>query len=169
MNDAIYTEITIRGINIFIPMRLDAIPRGLVPDDGPAKNFEWELVLEGGALRMLAHINGSNYRRMLKTIEENNNNVGVVLRGKLRSTQPGEALVLESAGFDVRVKKSAPFGREARFSRRNLSPAEPVSEAGTNFREKKSADCLPPTQASPPGRRVFIPTPIAKGDRRRKE
>jgi hypothetical protein len=53
-----------------------------------------------------ARINGKNYRKMLKQIDEHGAaNVAVIMQGTLRPpAAPGDPLVLDSAGFQVNVK-----------------------------------------------------------------
>ena len=77
-----------------MPLAADALPRDLVPMDGPAGEPTIELVLDGGSLTALAKINGKNYRKMLKQIaEQGAANVAVVLQGVLRPPAgPGRAV-----------------------------------------------------------------------------
>jgi hypothetical protein len=114
------TKATIRvqGLKVAVPLTADALPRDLVPMDGPAGEPTIELVLDGGSLIALAKINGKNYRKMLKQIaEQGAANVAVVLQGVLRPPPaPGGPFVLEGAGFQVNVKtpKAAEPGGEPR-------------------------------------------------------
>jgi hypothetical protein len=102
------TKATIRvpGLKVAVPLPADALPRDLVPMDGPAGEPAIDLVLEGGSLTARAKINGKNYRRMLKQVDElGAASVAVVLQGVLRPpTEPGGPFVLEGAGFQVTVK-----------------------------------------------------------------
>lgn len=105
------TKATIRvpGLKVAVPLAADALPRDLVPMDGPAGEPMIELVLEGG-LTALARINGKNYRKLLKqVVEQGAGNVAVVLQGVLRPpAAPGGPFVLEGAGFQVNVKAPRP-------------------------------------------------------------
>jgi hypothetical protein len=94
------------GLKVAVPLPADAIPRDLVPMEGPAGEPVLELVLEGSTLIASAKINGKNYRKMLKAITEHGaDNVAVVLQGVLRpSAARGGTFVLEGAGFQVNIK-----------------------------------------------------------------
>jgi hypothetical protein len=61
------TKVTIRlhGLKV----AADALPRDLVPMDGPAGEPTID-VLDGGSLTARAKFNGKNYRKMLKQIAE---------------------------------------------------------------------------------------------------
>ena len=102
--------IRVPGLKVAVPLAADTLPQDLVPMDGPAGEPALELVLEGGALTVLAKLNGKNYRRNLKTIaEQGAGNVAVVLQGVLRPpAAPGEPFVLEGAGFQVNIKQPRP-------------------------------------------------------------
>ena len=106
------TKATIRvpGLKVAVPLPADALPRDLVPMDGPAGEPTIELVLEGGTLTALAKVNGKNYRKMLKQIiEQGAGNVAVVLQGVLRPpVAPDQPFVLQGAGFQVNVKTLRP-------------------------------------------------------------
>ena len=97
--------IPVAGLKVAVPLAADALPRDLVPMDGPPGEPVLELVLGDGSLRAAAKINGKNYRRLLKTIaEQGAGNVVVVLQGNLRPlAAPGGPLVLADAGFQVNV------------------------------------------------------------------
>jgi hypothetical protein len=101
--------IRVPGLKVAVPMAADALPRDLVPMDGPAGEPTIELVLEGG-LTAQAKINGKNYRKMIKQIaDQGAENVAVVLQGVLRPpAAPGGPFVLEGAGFQVNVKTPRP-------------------------------------------------------------
>ena len=60
------TTATIRvpGLKVTVPLAADALPRDLVPPEGPAGDPVLDLVLEGGALTVRAKLNGKNYRRI---------------------------------------------------------------------------------------------------------
>jgi hypothetical protein len=102
--------IRVPGLKVAVPLAADALPRDLVPADGPAGEPTIDLVLEGGSLTARARINGKNYRKMLKQIaEQGAANVAVVLQGTLRPpAAPGGPFVLEGAGFQVNVKTPRP-------------------------------------------------------------
>jgi hypothetical protein len=102
--------IPVAGLKVAVPLAADALPRDLVPPDGPPGEPVLELVLGDGSLTALARINGRNYRKMLKTIaEQGAGNVVVVLQGNLRPpAAPGGPLVLADAGFQVNVKTPRP-------------------------------------------------------------
>jgi hypothetical protein len=106
------TKATIRipGLKVAVPLTADALPRDLVPMDGPAGEPVIDLVLEGTSLTARAKVNGKNYRKMLKQIaEQGAANVAVVLQGVLRPpAAPGGPFVLEGAGFQVNVKTPKP-------------------------------------------------------------
>jgi hypothetical protein len=102
--------IPVTGFKVAVPLSANALPRDLVPMDGPAGEPVLELVLGDGSLTAEAKINGKNYRRMLKTIaEQGAGNVAVVLQGVLRPPAvPGGPFVLAEAGFQVNVKTPRP-------------------------------------------------------------
>src|SRR4029079_9117232 len=95
--------IRVNGLKVAVPIRAEAIPRNTVPMDGPAGEPVIELALEGSGLVVRARFNGKNYRRMLRTIDENGaDTVVVVLQGQRRPH--GGGYMLEGAGFQVNVK-----------------------------------------------------------------
>jgi hypothetical protein len=102
--------IPVRGLKVTVPLSADTLPRNLVPMDGPAGEPVIDLALEGSTLTVRARINGKNYRKMLKQIDEHGPaNVVVVMQGTLRPpAAPGDPLVLDSAGFQVNVKTPKP-------------------------------------------------------------
>ena len=102
--------IPVRGLKVAVPLTAVALPRDLVPMDGPAGEPVIDLVLEGSTMIVRARINGKNYRKMLKQIDEHGAaNVAVVMQGTLRPpAAPGGPLVLDSAGFQVNVKTPKP-------------------------------------------------------------
>ena len=106
------TTATIRvpGLKVVVPLAADALPRDLVPPDGPAGEPTLELVLDGSPLTAQARLNGKNYRKLLKQVAEHGaGNVVVVLQGVLRPpAAPGGPFVLEGAGFQVTVKTPRP-------------------------------------------------------------
>ena len=77
--------IHVPGLKVTVPLAADALPRDLVPMEGPAGEPTLELVLDGTSLTARARLNGKNYRKMLKQIaEQGAANVAVVLQGVLR-------------------------------------------------------------------------------------
>ena len=58
--------IRVPGIKVAVPLKADAIPRNLVPMEGPAGEPVIELVLEGSPLTALAKLNGKNYRKLVR-------------------------------------------------------------------------------------------------------
>jgi hypothetical protein len=96
--------IRVNGLKVAIPLQADAVPRDIVPMEGPAGEPVIDLVVEGSRLVVRAKFNGKNYRKMLKAIDEHGPaNVAVVLQGQLRPTGDG-GYMLEGAGFQVNVK-----------------------------------------------------------------
>ncbi len=102
--------IRVPSLKVTVPLAADALPRDLVPMDGPAGDPTLELVLEGTSLTALAKLNGKNYRRLLKQVAEvGAGNLSVVLQGTLRPpAAPGDPFVLDSAGFQANVKAPRP-------------------------------------------------------------
>jgi hypothetical protein len=102
--------IHVPGLKVVVPLAADALPRDLVPMDGPAGEPTIDLVLDGGSLTARAKLNGKTYRKMLKQIaEQGASNVAVALQGVLRPPPaPGDPFVLEGAGFQVTVKTPRP-------------------------------------------------------------
>jgi hypothetical protein len=105
--------IRVPGLKVAVPLPADALPRDLVPLEGPAGEPVLELVLEGSPLTALAQLNGKNYRKLLKTIAEHGaGNVAVVLQGVLRPpAAQGGPFVLEGAGFQVNIKMPRSAGQ----------------------------------------------------------
>jgi hypothetical protein len=108
------TPATIRvpGLKVTVPLAADALPRDLVPMDGPAGEPTLDLVLDGGPLTARARLNGKNYRKLLKQVAEHGaGNVAIVLQGVLRPpAAAGGPFVLAEAGFQVNVKAPRPVG-----------------------------------------------------------
>ncbi len=106
------TKATIRvpALKVTVPLTADALPRDLVPMEGPAGEPTIDLVLDGGSLTVRAKINGKNYRKLLKQVAEHGaDNVAVALQGVLRAPEsPGGPFVLEGAGFQAVVKTPRP-------------------------------------------------------------
>ncbi len=102
--------IRVPGLKVTVPLAADALPRDLVPMDGPAGGPVLDLVLEDGSLTVRAKLNGKNYRKLLKQVAEHGaSNVAVALQGVLRSpASPGGPFVLEGAGFQAVVKAPRP-------------------------------------------------------------
>src|SRR5512135_1503176 len=112
--------IRIPGIKVAVPLKPDAIPRNLVPMEGPAGEPVLELALEGSALTIEARLNGKNYRKMLKNIAEHGaDNVVVVLQGVMRDQ--GGKFYLEGAGFQVNVKSPPPAPQASANAASSLS------------------------------------------------
>ncbi len=113
---AVTTTATIRvpGLKVTVPLPAADLPRDLVPPEGPAGDPVLDLVLEGGSLTVRARLNGKNYRKLLKQIDEHGaDRVAVALQGVLRPpTAAGGPFVLEGAGFQA-VVKAAPPGPDA--------------------------------------------------------
>ena len=102
--------IRVPSLKVTVPLAAAALPRDLVPRDGPAGEPVLDLVLEGGSLTVRAKINGKNYRKLLKQVEEHGaDNLAVALQGVLRApASPGGPFVLEGAGFQAVVKVPRP-------------------------------------------------------------
>ena len=102
--------IHVPGLKVAVPLAAAALPRDLVPTDGPAGEPVLDVVLEGGSLTVRARINGKNYRKVLKQVAEHGpENMAVALQGVLRSpASPGGPFVLEGAGFQAVVKAPRP-------------------------------------------------------------
>jgi hypothetical protein len=105
-----HAQIRVPGLKVAVPLPADALPRDLVPLEGPAGEPTIELVLAGSTLTALARINGKNYRKLLKTItEQGAGTVAVVLQGVLRPpADQGGRYHLEGAGFQVNLKAPRP-------------------------------------------------------------
>src|SRR3954466_9950217 len=78
--------------------------------DGPAGEPVLDLVLEGGSLTVRAKLNGKNYRKLIKQVDEHGAaNLAVALQGVLRPpASPGGPFVLEGAGSQAVVKAPRP-------------------------------------------------------------
>jgi hypothetical protein len=102
--------ITVPALKVTIPLTATALPRDLVPPDGPPGEPTLDLVLEGGALTVRAKLNGKNYRKLLKQLAEHGaETMAVALQGVLRPpASPGGPFVLEGAGFQAVVKAPRP-------------------------------------------------------------
>ncbi len=102
--------IPVPGLKVAVPLAADALPRDLVPADGPAGEPVIDLVLAGGSLAVRAKVNGKNYRKMIRQVDDQGAaNVAIVLQGVLRPpAEPGGPFVLEGAGFQVNVKAPRP-------------------------------------------------------------
>jgi hypothetical protein len=102
--------IRVPGLKVTVPLAADALPRDLVPMDGPAGEPVLDLVLEGGALTVRAKINGKNYRKLMKQVAEHGpDRMAVALQGTLRPpASAGGPFLLESAGFQAVVKAEPP-------------------------------------------------------------
>jgi hypothetical protein len=102
--------IQVPSLKVTVPLTAATLPAGLVPMEGPVGEPVLDLVLEGGSLTVRAKINGKNYRKMLKQIDEHGpDNMAVALQGVLRPpAEPGGPFVLEGAGFQAVVKTPRP-------------------------------------------------------------
>jgi hypothetical protein len=102
--------IHVPGPKVAVPLAADALPRDLVPMEGPAGEPTLDLVLDGSPLTARARLNGKNYRKLLKQVaEQGAGNVAVVLQGVLRPpVAAGGPFVLEGAGFQVHGKAARP-------------------------------------------------------------
>ena len=102
--------IRVPALKVTIPLSAAALPRDLVPPDGPPGEPILDLVLEGGSLTVRAKLNGRNYRKMLKQVEDHGaDNMAIALQGVLRPpASPGDPFVLEGAGFQAVVKAPRP-------------------------------------------------------------
>src|SRR5262249_20231597 len=101
------------SLKVTIPMSAATLPRDLVPMEGPAGDPAIDFVLEGGSLTVRAKINGKNFRKMLKQVDEvGPENMAIALQGVLKPPmEAGGPFVLDSAGFQAVVK--APKAVEA--------------------------------------------------------
>jgi hypothetical protein len=101
--------IRVPGLKVSVPLAPAALPHDLVPMDGPAGDPVLEQVLEGGPLTVRARINGKNYRKLLRQVEEHGaDRVSVALQGTLRApASAGGPFVLEGAGFQSFVRTPA--------------------------------------------------------------
>jgi hypothetical protein len=60
------TAIWVPGLKLTVPLAAGALPRDLVPMDGPAGVPTIDLVLEGGSRTARLRLNGKNDRKPLK-------------------------------------------------------------------------------------------------------
>jgi hypothetical protein len=104
--------IKVLGLKVVVPLSAELLPRDLVPAEGPPGEPTLEVELEGTALVARARINGRNYRKVLKQIDDQGAaNVAVVLQGTLKPpASPDGPLVLDGAGFQVTLKTPKPPG-----------------------------------------------------------
>jgi len=109
-----HATIRLKGLKVATPIAADAVPRDLVPPDGPAGNPTITLELEGVGPVCTAVLNGKSYRRMLKALTEHGpEGVTILLQGTLRPG-PGGLPVLEGAGISaVPRSPAAPPDRTA--------------------------------------------------------
>ncbi|MBI5544607.1 MAG: hypothetical protein HY901_12005 [Deltaproteobacteria bacterium] len=159
--------IQVKGLKLTVVLKPEALPRDAVPMDGPVGDIDLELVLEGGAVRLAARLNGKNYRKVLRTIDANSGNVAIVLQGNVRPTPEGAPLVLDSAGFQVNVKtpKQCEGEAVAPSARPPTEIAPPVAtEAPDSPKQPEPPRAPTPPQAvaplpgmALPGRRVYVP------------
>ena len=102
--------IKVPGLKVTVPLPADALPRDLVPMDGPAGDPFLDIVLEGGSLTVRAKLNGKSTRRMLKQVGEvGAENMAIALQGVLRApAAPGGPFILAEAGWNAVVKAPKP-------------------------------------------------------------
>jgi hypothetical protein len=102
--------IQVPSLKVTVPLTAAALPRDLVPMEGPAGEPILDLVLEGGSLIVRAKLNGKNFRKLIKQVDQHGaDNVAVALQGVLRPPPaPGGPFVLEGAGFQGVVKAPRP-------------------------------------------------------------
>src|SRR4051794_41707330 len=93
--------IRVPSLKVTVPLAADALPRDLVPMEGPAGDPVLDLILEGGSMTLRAKLNGKNYRKLLKQVAEHGaDRVAVALQGVLRPPAVAAGpVVLEGAGF----------------------------------------------------------------------
>jgi hypothetical protein len=105
--------VRLASLKVTVPLKPEQLPRDLVPPDGPPGEPLLDLVLEGG-LTVRARLNGRNYRRMLKQVDDSGaENVAVILQGTLKPpAEPG------GTHFARGMVKSCVWG----FFRRRASP-----------------------------------------------
>lgn len=103
-------RIQVGSFKIAVPLDPAKLPRDLVPAEGPTGEPVIEMTLEGGSLTFRAKVNGKNYRKMLRQIDEAGPaNMAVVLQGVLKpGSKPGGPFDLEGAGFQAVVKTPKP-------------------------------------------------------------
>ena len=104
--------IRVPGLKVTVPLSAEALPRDLVPSEGPPGEPTLELALEGTPFVARARLNGRNYRRLLKQVDDQGAaSVAVVFQGVLRPpATPGGPYELEGAGFQVNLKTPRPSG-----------------------------------------------------------
>ena len=96
-----HATIRLEGLKVATPVAADAVPRDLVPADGPAGTPTITLELEGVGPICTAQLNGKSYRRMLKALAEKGaEGVTILLQGTLKPG-PGGLPVLEGAGISA--------------------------------------------------------------------
>jgi hypothetical protein len=134
-----HARLRIPSIKVSIPLAAAAIPKDLVPAEGPPGEPTLELALEGSSIVVLAKLSGKNYRRMVKNIVENGPDaVALALQGNLRPpASPGGPFTLESAGFNINIKNkpatqtnpgpSPKLGRSTDVPTPDPSPKRPES------------------------------------------
>ena len=128
-------QITVPGLKVAVPLKADALPRGLVPPDGPAGEPIIELRIEGAPTTIVARINGKNYRKMLKTVAEHGaDSVVIVLQGNLR---PGE----HARHVDPGIRR-VPGQRQG--TRRGGATTSPTSPGQRSVTRAKHRRCVVP-------------------------
>jgi hypothetical protein len=105
-------KLDITGLKVVAVLDPASLPVDLVPFDGPVGEPAIDLILPvpGGSMTVRAKINGKNYKKMIKQIQEvGPSGVATILQGTLRPPQKaGEPFALESAGFQITVKTPKP-------------------------------------------------------------
>jgi hypothetical protein len=119
-----------------------------VPMEGPAGEPILDLVLEGGSLTVRAKLNGKNFLKLLKQVDEHGaENVAVALQGVLRPpAAPGGPFVLEGRGsrrWSRRRDRPRPSRPTRPESRRR---AEPEPMAGEHHAAVEPATASSPHQ-----------------------
>jgi hypothetical protein len=99
-------KIPVQFLKVSIPLRPDQIPRGIVPDDGPIKEFDLVLQLEGWPTPLPVRANAKNYRRLIKSLDAAGPDVVVLLAGKL--TVASDKLEVTEAGLSLLTKAAGP-------------------------------------------------------------
>jgi hypothetical protein len=103
------TTIPVRALKVMIPVAAEALPKDLVPPDGPPGAPVLMLVLEGTAVKVRAQLNGKSVRKVLKQIAElGAEGVSVGVQGLLKPAAGGGAFELADAGIQVFVKTPKP-------------------------------------------------------------
>lgn len=103
--------IPVPGLKVAVVLPADQLPRdGVTPEGQPQPDILIDLAMPGGSLTVRAKVNGKNYRKMLKQVDQvGGDGLVIVLQGKLiPPPAPGGPFVLDGAGFQVTVKTPKP-------------------------------------------------------------